>query len=135
VTGRPELWVGLRKLRWNYQEASSNRCCGKYRQGWKGCWARALRIGTGRIEMARMMPWVLMAAMLVRGTRCIRVAQHDSESPVHWREHEASGDEGAKAQHRQHERRGPVASTSAPQPAVCALHRCTKMPHRMAGIK
>jgi hypothetical protein len=81
------------------------------------------------------MPRVLVTAVLVRGTRRIRVAQDDGKSPVDRREHEASGDEGAKAQHRQDERRSPVARTSGSQPALSLAHRRTKMPHRMKRIK
>ena len=124
--------MGLRKLCWKYQE-TSNRRWGKDGQGWKGSRTRALRVGACRVEMSRMMTRVLVTAMLVRGTRRIRVAQHDGESPIDRREHEAGGDEGAKAQHRQDERRSPVVRTSASQPALSLAHRVPRCPTVCSG--
>jgi hypothetical protein len=81
--------------------------------------------------MSRMMPRVLMPAVLVRCTRRIRVAQHESQSPIDRGEHEAGGDKCAKTQHREHERRSPLSCASEAQPAFSLPRHRTKMPHRM----
>jgi hypothetical protein len=73
--------------------------------------------------MSRMMPRVLMAAMVVGcSARRIRVAQHDSESPIDRREHEPCWNERAQAEHRENERCRPVASPTGSDTICAASH-------------
>jgi hypothetical protein len=63
-----------------------------------------------------VMARVIVARMVMGGTGRVRIAQDDVKAPIDRREHEACGNERAKAEHREHERRGPMARATVSQP-------------------
>jgi hypothetical protein len=81
-----------------------------------------------------IMAGMVMAGAVLHGGRRIRVAQHDSQSPINRREHETCGNERAQAEHRENERRGPVARATGPGPIRSSTH-FTKVPEDQDGIK
>jgi hypothetical protein len=81
--------------------------------------------------MARM---IMAAVVVLPGARRIRVAQHDSQSPIDRRQHETCGNERAQAEHRENERRCPVARATSPEPIRPSSHAIT-MPQELYGIK
>jgi hypothetical protein len=51
---------------------------------------------------------MVLAAMMVHGTRGIGIAQDDRQLAVDWRQHEAGGNERPQAEHREHPGRCPT---------------------------
>jgi hypothetical protein len=138
LTGGSELSVSLRKLR-RQRRHRFDPGRGEYRKRGQRRGACTLRIGAGGVGlgmvMARMiMARMIMAGVVLQGARRIRVAQHDSQSPINRRQHETCGNERAQAQHRQNEWRRPVAQATGPEPARSSSHPM-KVPERHAGIK
>jgi hypothetical protein len=82
-----------------------------------------------------MMPRMLMAAMVVRRSRRIRVAQHDSDSPIDGREHEPCGNERPQAQHRENQWGGPAARVTWPDSTCAASHHIVTMRQGLKRIK
>jgi len=72
-----------------------------------------------------MMTRMIMGAVAMQGAGGIRIAQHDFELSVDRREHETRRHECAKAQHRENERRSPVACSTVSQPVCCSSHTPT----------
>jgi hypothetical protein len=56
-----------------------------------------------------MVTRMIVAARVMRGTRSIGIAQDDGELAVDRRQHEPRRNERAKAEHREHEGRSPMA--------------------------
>ena len=56
-----------------------------------------------------------MATVMMDRARGVRIAQDHGEPAIDRRQHEAGRNEGAKAQHRENKRRGPVAPTTVSQ--------------------
>ena len=73
------------------------------------CRAGALGVGAGRIELEMMMvAGVILAAVLMRSTRGIGIAQDDGDVAVDRRHHETGGNERPQAEHREHPGRSPM---------------------------
>jgi hypothetical protein len=113
VAGGSEISVYLCNL-WQQWLHTWHRRCAQHRERRQWRRSRTLRIGTGRIGLGVMMPRMIVTAMMMNGPRRIRIAQNDFKSPVDRREHEACGHERAKAEHREDERRSPVACATVP---------------------
>jgi hypothetical protein len=82
-----------------------------------------------------MVTRMIMGGVMMHGARSIRIAQHDLESPLDRSKHVARRHECAKAQHRENERRGPVAPPTVSQPICCSSHTELTMPERPHIIK
>jgi hypothetical protein len=67
-----------------------------------------LGVRAGGIKLKMMVAGMILAAVVVRGTRGARVAQYNCQLAVDRRQHKAGGNERAQAQHREHPRRGPM---------------------------
>jgi len=126
LTDGSELWVGLRRLRWQYW-GIRNRWRGEQRERWQRRWARTLRIRASGIGMRmRVMSRVVVLSMVVRVARGVRIAQNDVKAPVDGCQHEACRHQRTQAEHRNHEWRSPVGCAAASQSPLAPLdHRCT----------
>lgn len=76
-----------------------------------------------------------MSGMAVRGTRCIRIAQHDRESPLLWREHEACRNERTQAEHSQYEQGAEAGYASTLGSIRCLPHRAKTVPEPCSAYK
>ncbi len=134
LAARSELCVSLRTLR-RPRRRSCDRQRGECGQRRNRRWPCALRVRAGRIGMSVMMARMIMAAVVVNRARHIRIAQHDSDAPIHRGQHETGGDERPQTQHRQDEWRSPVAHTVVSQPVGASAHGRIKMRQGSCEIK
>lgn len=80
--------------------------------------------------MGMMMAGVIVPTMVLRGALRVRIAQHDSKAPLDRSQHETRGNEGAKAEHREHEGRRPMPRTARSPTVACSPHDRSTMPQR-----
>jgi hypothetical protein len=81
-----------------------------------------------------MMLRMIVAAVMVHGARCLRIAQHEIEPAIRRGQHETGRNQRAQAEHRENERRRPVACAMGPEPIRAACHIIT-MPKETDAIK
>ncbi|MDB6090976.1 MAG: hypothetical protein JWN85_3760 [Gammaproteobacteria bacterium] len=82
-----------------------------------------------------MVTRMIMGGVMMHGARGIRIAQHDLKAPLDRSKHEARRYECAKAQHRENQRRGPMAPPTVSQSICCSSHTGLTMPERPHIIK
>ncbi len=82
-----------------------------------------------------MMSRMIMAAVVVHGSRRVRIAQDDVKSPIDRRQHEPCRNQGTQAEHCEHERCSPVAGPTVLQLFLASLHDPRTMPEALHRIK
>jgi hypothetical protein len=80
-----------------------------------------------------VMTSVIMASVVVRGPWRIGIAQHYFQLAIDWRQHKARRNEGAKAQHRKNERRGPAMDRTGRKTFRSDLHAAFIIPDNAAS--
>jgi hypothetical protein len=82
-----------------------------------------------------MLSRMIMAAMVVQGSCRVGIAQDDVKSPIDRRQHEACRNQGAQAEHCEHERCSPVAGSTVLQLFRSTPHGSGTMPEALHRIK
>ena len=82
-----------------------------------------------------MMSRLIMAAMVVQGSRRVRITQDDIEPSIDRCQHEARRNEAAQAKHCEHERYSPMAGAVVLRLFTASLHGPGTMPEALQWIK
>jgi hypothetical protein len=129
----PEAQKSLSKRSWRYDQVEHRAAC-EHRQRRQRRWPSTLRVGTRRIWVsAMMMSAVIVSRMVIATSKHLRLAQHECESSIDRRKHEARRNERAHEKHPEDEPCRPPRICAVPHPCRFSEHLGWKTPQNGAG--